>query len=105
MVYDMETGEMRPKAKAMAAIAADKAAWDAFTASQQQATPPASTPGWAAAILTLFRPFITLLLLIITAVIFFQVTGQEQADMVDEFQFAAMNCVGWWFGDRMVRKK
>ena len=55
--------------------------------------------------ITLFRPFITLLLLLIVAVIFFQVTQQEQADMVDEFQFAAMNCVGWWFGDRMARKK
>jgi hypothetical protein len=102
---DKESKLKIEEARAMAAIAADKAAWDAFTASQAQATAPTSTPGWAAAILTLFRPFITLLLLIIVAVIFFNVTGQEQADMVDEFQFAAMNCIGWWFGDRMVRKK
>ena len=93
------------EAKVMAGIAADKAAWDAFTASQQQATPPANTPGWAAAILTLFRPFITLLLIVIVAIVFFNVTGQKQTDMVDEFQFAAFNCVGWWFGDRMARKK
>jgi hypothetical protein len=93
------------EAKVMAGIAADKAAWDAFTASQQQATPPNNTPGWAAAILTLFRPFITLLLIIIVAIVFFNVTGQKQTDMVDEFQFAAFNCVGWWFGDRMARKK
>lgn len=93
------------EAKVMAGIAADKAAWDAFTASQQQATPPANTPGWAAAVLTLFRPFITLLLIIIVAIVFFNVTGQKQTDMVDEFQFAAFNCVGWWFGDRMARKK
>ena len=93
------------EAKVMDGIAADKAAWDAFTASQQQATPPANTPGWAAAILTLFRPFITLLLIVIVAIVFFNVTGQKQTDMVDEFQFAAFNCVGWWFGDRMARKK
>lgn len=102
---DKESKMRVEEAKAMAAIAADKAAWDAFTASQQQATPPANTPAWAAAILTLFRPFITLLLITITAIIFFHVTGKEQASMIDEFQFAAMNCVGWWFGDRMVRKK
>jgi hypothetical protein len=93
------------EAKAMAEIASDKAKWDAFTASQQAATPPANTSAWAANLITLFRPLITLLLLILVTIVFFRVTALEQAEMIDEIQFCAFNCIGWWFGDRMSRKK
>jgi len=94
------------EAKAMAGIAADKAAWDAFTASQNASVAPSSTPWWAAAVITLFRPAITLLLLALVALVFFQVTQTEQAGMINEIQFAAFNAIGWWFGDRMaVRMK
>ena len=93
------------EAKAMAEIASDKAKWDAFTASQQAATPPANTSAWAANLITLFRPLITLLLLVLVTIVFFRVTELEQAEMIDEIQFCAFNCIGWWFGDRMSRKK
>ena len=92
------------KAKAMAEIASDKAKWDAFTASQQAATPPDNISVWAANTITLFRPVITLLLLILVTIVFFGVCETEQADMIDEIQFCAFNCIGWWFGDRMTRK-
>jgi hypothetical protein len=92
------------KAKAMAEIASDKAKWDAFTASQQAATPPANISDWAANTITLFRPTITLLLLILVTIVFFKTSEIEQADMIDEIQFCAFNCIGWWFGDRMTRK-
>ena len=94
------------EAKVMAGIAADKAAWDAFIASQNASAAPSSTPGWAGAVITLFRPAITLLLLLLVAVVFFQVTKTDQASMISEIQFAAFNAIGWWFGDRMaVRMK
>jgi hypothetical protein len=93
------------EAKAMAEIASDKAKWDAFTASQQSATPPDNISPWAANTITLFRPVITLLLLVLVTIVFFRVTVSEQADMIDEIQFCAFNCIGWWFGDRMTRKK
>jgi hypothetical protein len=93
------------KAKAMAEIAANKAQWDAFTASQQAATPPANISVWAANVITLFRPAITFLLLVLVTIIFFNVAALKQADMVDEVQFCAFNCIGWWFGDRMNRKR
>lgn len=93
------------KARAMAEIAADKAQWEAFTASQQAAIVPANVSTWTANVITLFRPAITLLLLVLVAIVFFNVPDFEQADMVDEVQFAAFNCVGWWFGDRMTRKR
>ena len=93
------------EAKAMAEIASDKAKWDAFTASQQAATPSANISPWAANVITLFRPVITLLLLVLVTIVFFRVTAGEQAEMIDEIQFCAFNCIGWWFGDRMTRKK
>jgi hypothetical protein len=49
--------------------------------------------------------FITLLLLVLVTIVFFRVTALEQAEMIDEIQFCAFNCIGWWFGDRMSRKK
>jgi hypothetical protein len=93
------------EARVMAEIAANKAQWDAFTASQQAATPPANISTWAANVITLFRPAITFLLLILVTIVFFRVTETEQAEMIDEIQFCAFNCIGWWFGDRMTRKR
>jgi hypothetical protein len=93
------------EARVMAEIAADKSKWDAFTASQQAATPPANISTWAANVITLFRPAITFLLLVLVTIVFFRVTETEQAEMIDEIQFCAFNCIGWWFGDRMTRKR
>ena len=89
----------------LAQIGSDKARWEAFTASQQAATPPANISPWTANVITLFRPAITLLLLILVTLVFFYVTPLEQAEMIDTIQMSAFNCIGWWFGDRMSRKK
>ena len=93
------------EAKIMSEIAANKSAWDAFTASQHAAIPPANVSPWAANIITLFRPIITLLLLVLVSIVFFRVSATEQATMVEQIQFCAFNSIGWWFGDRMARKK
>ena len=93
------------EAKVMSEIAANKSAWDAFIASQHAAIPPANVSPWAANIITLFRPIITLLLLVLVSIVFFRVSDTEQATMVEQIQFCAFNSIGWWFGDRMARKK
>jgi hypothetical protein len=93
------------EAKAMAEIASNKAQWEAFTASQQAATVPSNVSQWTANVITLFRPAITLLLLVLVTIVFFRVTASDQADMIDQIQFCAFNCIGWWFGDRMARKR
>jgi len=92
------------EAKTMATIAADAAAWAAFTASQQAATVPANVSPWCANVITLFRPFITLMLVGIATAVYFRSAGLERAPMIEQINFAAFNCVGWWFGDRMARK-
>jgi len=92
------------EAKVLAGIAADAAAWAAFTASQQAATVPANVSPWCANVITLFRPFITLTLVVIATSVYFRSAGLDRAPMVEQINFAAFNCVGWWFGDRMARK-
>ena len=93
------------EAKVMSEIAANKSAWDAFIASQNASIPPANVSPWAANVITLFRPFITFLLLILVSIVFFRVSAADQANMVEQIQFCAFNSIGWWFGDRMARKK
>jgi hypothetical protein len=92
------------EAKVMAGIAADAAAWAAFTASQQAAVVPANVSPWCANIITLFRPFITLTLIVVATVIYFHSVGAERTPILEQINFTALNCVGWWFGDRMAKK-
>ena len=92
------------EAKTMAGIAADAAAWAAFTASQQAATVPSNVAPWCANIITLFRPFITLTLVGVATVVYFYSVGTDRSSMAEQVNFAAFNSVGWWFGDRMARK-
>jgi hypothetical protein len=92
------------EAKTMATIAADAAAWAAFTASQQAATVPSNVAPWCANIITLFRPFITLTLVGVATVVYFYSVGTERSSMAEQVNFAAFNSVGWWFGDRMAKK-
>ena len=92
------------EAKTMAGIAADAAAWAAFTASQQSAAVPSNVSPWCANVITMFRPFITLTLVGVATVVYFNSAGAERAPMVEQINFAAFNCVGWWFGDRMAKK-
>ena len=92
------------EAKTMATIAADAAAWAAFTASQQAATVPSNVSPWCANVITLFRPFITLTLVGVATVVYFHSVGSERTPMAEQVNFAAFNAVGWWFGDRMAKK-
>ena len=92
------------EAKTMATIAADAAAWAAFTASQQAATVPSNVAPWCANVITLFRPFITLTLVGVATVVYFHSVGSERTPMAEQVNFAAFNAVGWWFGDRMAKK-
>lgn len=88
--------------KVMSSIKQDEAAWNAFSNSQNAATVPANVHPWVADTITLFRPFITVLLLILATVIWFYAAEPAKIDMVNQVAFAAFNAVGWWFGDRMA---
>ena len=86
--------------KVLASIKQDEAAWNAFTASQNASIAPSNVHPWVADVITLFRPFITLLLCLIATIIWFHAAEPSKVSMTDQVAFAAFNAVGWWFGDR-----
>lgn len=86
--------------KVMASIKQDEAAWEAFKASQAAAVIPSNVHPITADILTLFRPFITLILVAVATFVWFYAVEPQKADMTNQVAFAAFNAVGWWFGDR-----
>lgn len=86
--------------KVMASIKQDEAAWKAFEASQAAAVVPSNVHPITADILTLFRPFITLILVAVATFVWFYAVEPQKADMTNQVAFAAFNAVGWWFGDR-----
>ena len=86
--------------KVIATIKQDEAAWNAFTASQNASVAPANVHAWVADTITLFRPFITLLLLFVATIIWFYAAEPAKVGMTDQVAFAAFNAIGWWFGDR-----
>jgi len=95
-----EHGRKLEEAKVLASIRQDEAAWEAFKASQQAGVVPANVHAWVADIVTLFRPFLTISLVLIATVIWFHAAEPSRASMTEQVAFAAFNCVGWWFGDR-----
>lgn len=95
-----EQGRKLEEMRVIASIKQDEAAWKAFEASQAAATVPSNVHPITADILTLFRPFITLVLVVIATIIWFYAVDPQKADMTNQVAFAAFNAVGWWFGDR-----
>ncbi len=74
--------------------------WKAFNASHASAvgTVNDATPGWATAVLTCTRPALTLGLCL--AAVALHLLGKP-APVIDEM---AGFSVGWWFGNRQLRK-
>lgn len=74
--------------------------WDGLRASHAaDAAIPDSYP-IVHAIRALTRPALTLLLWVITALIFFNVREDQQQKIVETSVFAATAATLWWFGDR-----
>lgn len=57
-------------------------------------------PAWCAAVLTLTRPVLTLLLVLFAACVYFSATPEVRAGMTDETTACAFGAVWFWFGSR-----
>lgn len=77
-----------------------KGSWAGLSASlQAEAAIPGSYP-FVNAVRALTRPALTLLLWLITALVFFNVEAALKARIVETAVFAATAATLWWFGDR-----
>ncbi|MAP96051.1 MAG: hypothetical protein CMK07_13985 [Ponticaulis sp.] len=75
-------------------------AWDGLSASLHAQAALVSGYPFVDAIRALTRPALTLLLWVITALVFFNVDAAEKARIVETAVFAATAATLWWFGDR-----
>ena len=83
-------------------LAASQGSWEGLKASvQAEAAIPASYP-IVNAVRALTRPGLTLLLWVITAMVFFNVETELKTRIVETAVFAATAATLWWFGDRSV---
>lgn len=87
--------------EAQKGLAVEQANATAFAASQQaEATTAANVSPWAANIKTLWRPALTLLLLILTAGIYYSAAADVRAEISGDIVTATTACIFWWFGSR-----
>ena len=87
--------------EAQKGLAAETASAAAFAASQQAETATAANVSpWAANIKTLWRPALTLLLLVLSSVIYFNSQEATREQIASDIVTATTACIFWWFGSR-----
>ncbi len=83
-------------------LAVEAASATAFAESQraEAATNGNTVPPWAAAVKTLWRPFLSLLLLTLTWRIYETATPEVRDRISGDLVTVTSACVFWWFGSR-----
>ena len=82
------------------AIAVFEAEREMRAASYQHDSGYGTAPIWIVGLLRLVRPALTVLLLVLTAWVFWRATDEVQADVADQIVFLATMAISWWFGSR-----
>ncbi|HEX6865625.1 MAG TPA: hypothetical protein VF122_00190 [Caulobacteraceae bacterium] len=102
------------EARQALALSESRGSWAGLKASlEAEAAIPASWP-WVAAVRTLTRPALTVLLWLLYAMVFVcaaagalapDAAGSVIAGAVDTISFSAATALTWWFGDRAPRRQ
>ncbi len=78
--------------------------WAGLAASVEAEAAIGITYPWVNAVRALTRPALTLLLWIITGLVFLGASAGERAGIIETATFAATAATLWWFGDRSPRR-
>lgn len=100
--------QMRAKAQARAAeesLADTSGAWAGLSASMQAEAEIGDSYRWVNAVRALTRHLLTLLLWLITGLVYLGAESQARAGIVETATFAATAATLWWFGDRGNRRE
>lgn len=81
----------------------NEVAMEARKASYQHDASAGETYRWVATVLRLVRPVLTVVLLILTAIIYTKATEAVRADIAAQVIFLTGMTISWWFGDRYKR--
>lgn len=97
---DKESARKISEMKALAEIKVEEGKQAAFVAAQDAERSTAGGYIWAETVKTLWRPFLTLLLLCFLGYVFATSTAEVRADMTGELTACALGAVWFWFGTR-----
>ena len=116
--YEMKLLEMQMKQRTQEtehelAIIAQEGSWQGMKSSQEFAMSSGETSIWVNNLKSLFRPFLTLVLWILSLYLFYSLADDskmlspEEVDelmryMVYSIYFSASTATVWWFGDRAL---
>ncbi|MFN7181023.1 hypothetical protein [Hyphomonas sp.] len=105
---DITQLQMQARAAALAAeekLAATAGSWAGLTASMQAEAAIGGSYRWVEAVRALTRPLLTLLLWVITGLVWLGAAAEARAAIVETTTFAATAATLWWFGDRGNRRE
>ncbi len=100
--------QMRARAEALAGdakLAETAGAWAGLAASIQAEAAIGDSYRWVNAVRALTRPLLTLLLWLITALVYLGASAEARAGIIETTTFAATAATLWWFGDRGTRRE
>lgn len=100
--------QLRARAEALAAehrLADTSGAWAGLSASMQAEASIGESYRWVAAVRALTRPLLTLLLWLITGLVYLGAEAAARASIIETATFAATAATLWWFGDRGNRRE
>lgn len=96
----IRTAANREQAEANLALAETEGSWAGLKASLDADAGIESSYRWVDAVRGLTRPVLTLLLWMITGLIFFNTPIEHRQNLIETATFAATAATLWWFGDR-----
>jgi len=94
----------REESDAAERLAKTRGSWAGLTASLQAEAAIGASYAWVNAVRALTRPVLTLLLWLITWLVFVASPEAEQVKIVETATFAATAATLWWFGDRGAQR-
>ena len=100
----LELQARREESEAAERQAETSGRWQGLAASMQAEASIGESYAWVNAVRALTRPVLTLLLWLITWLVFLASPETEQAKIVETATFAATAATLWWFGDRGAQR-
>lgn len=100
--------QMKARASELAgqeSLARTAGAWRGLAASMEAEASIGDSYRWVNAVRALTRPLLTLLLWLITGLVYLGAAADARAGIIETTTFAATAATLWWFGDRGQRRE
>lgn len=99
-IQEARMREMAAATEAQINLADAAGAWRGLAASMEAEASIGESYKWVNAVRALTRPLLTLLLWVITGLVYLGASAEARVGIVETATFAATAATLWWFGDR-----